>query len=66
VTTDTWQSTVGMAQRLDVACVSIRRWVKAGLPHVRTGRILRFREDEVVSWLKERERNRRAVIRASD
>jgi|Deesub1362A_J573_1020465.scaffolds.fasta_scaffold51861_2 excisionase family DNA binding protein len=45
-----------VAQRLNVSIMSIHRWVKSNqIPYVRlSSRIVRFSEQELNKWLKER------------
>jgi excisionase family DNA binding protein len=56
----TWLNAEEMAQRLKVKASSIRKWRrKHGLPAVRAGRLWRFDEQEVTSWLRARTKKRK-------
>ena len=49
--------TIGeLAQHLDVAVITVRRWIAAGLapPHIRLGRTIRFRLQDIENWEAER------------
>lgn len=43
-----------LAARHRVCTKTIGRWVKAGVPHMRAGYVLRFYAAEVESWLRTR------------
>jgi len=38
---------------LKVSQSTIDRWRKAGLPFIKTGRLTRFNQEEILKWLKE-------------
>ena len=46
----------GLASRAQVAAVTVRRWIMAGQApaHIRVGRIIRFRLQDVKDWEDER------------
>ena len=46
----------GLASRVQVAAVTVRRWIMAGQAptHVRIGRIIRFRLRDIEDWEDER------------
>ena len=46
----------GLASRAQVAAVTVRRWIMAGQApaHIRVGRIIRFRSQDVEHWEDER------------
>ncbi len=48
----------GLANRVQVAAVTVRRWIMAGQapPHIHVGRIIRFRLQDVEDWEDERAR----------
>ena len=48
----------GLASRAQVAAVTVRRWIMAGQApaHIRVGRIIRFRLQDVEDWEDERAR----------
>jgi len=44
-----------VAEYLSVSPKTVRRWLSGKrLPHVRLGRVLRFRQDEVLRWIEAR------------
>lgn len=45
-------TTAALAAALQVSPRTIRRWRLAGLPTYRVGRVVRFEEREVRSWLQ--------------
>jgi excisionase family DNA binding protein len=49
----------GLASRAQVAAVTVRRWIMAGQApaHIRVGRIIRFRLQDVKDWEDERARS---------
>ena len=48
-----------LAQHLDVAVITMRRWIAAGLapPHIRLARTIRFRVQDIEDWEAERIRS---------
>ena len=61
----------GLANRVQVAAVTVRRWIMVGQapPHIHVGRIIRFRLQDVEDWEDERAKEqadkaaaRRAVL----
>jgi excisionase family DNA binding protein len=38
------------AQRSDVSVETVRRWLKAGLPHIRRGHVVRIKVAEADAW----------------
>jgi len=40
-----------IAQFFGVSEKTIQRWTKAGMPHLRQGRILRYRKEDVNGWI---------------
>ena len=59
-----------LAERLGVATVTVRRWIYAGEapPHIRIGRTIRFRLEDIEAWEAERaaEQLERASARRDD
>jgi len=59
-----------LAERLGVATVTVRRWIYAGEapPHIRIGRTIRFRLEDIEAWEAERaaEQLERASARRAD
>jgi excisionase family DNA binding protein len=44
-----------LAAALDVKLPTIRKWVRStDIPHLRIGRLVRFRLDDVITWLRNR------------
>jgi excisionase family DNA binding protein len=42
-----------IARYLKVALVTVRIWTRrGGMPHLRMGRLIRYREEDVVAWLE--------------
>ena len=52
-----------VAQWLKVAESTVRKWVHYGfIPHVKIGRCVRFREEDIETWLQERTEKGRATL----
>ncbi|MGO9569216.1 MAG: helix-turn-helix domain-containing protein [Desulfomonilaceae bacterium] len=55
--------TAQVAKWLNVAESTARKWVHYGfIPHVKIGRCVRFREEDIETWLKERTEKGRATL----
>lgn len=44
---------------LQISQPTLVRHIEAGMPHIRLGKLTRFRLNDVISWCEERERARR-------
>ncbi len=64
-----WQRLSDLKERLRVSEVTVRRWVRRGLPHSKVGGMLLFDPAEVDAWIRaqrpalRRRRRRRATSR---
>lgn len=45
-----------LAEKLKVSIVTINRLLAKGLPNIKVGTSVRFDYDEVINWLKERDK----------
>ena len=55
--------TAQVAEWLNIAESTIRKWVHYGfIPHVKLGRCVRFREEDIETWLQERTEKGRATL----
>lgn len=61
--TDLFMTTSDLAERLRVSPDTVKKWRKtnAGPPAIRVGRVIRYRESDVMDWLRERCQTRRAA-----
>ena len=56
-------NTAQVAEWLNVKESTIRKWVHYGfIPHVKIGRCVRFREEDIETWLQERTEKGRATL----
>ena len=56
-------NTAQVAEWLNIAESTVRKWVHYGfIPHVKIGRCVRFREEDIETWLKERTEKGRATL----
>lgn len=46
-------TTKQLADKLQIAEVTIHKWRKKGLPFVQLGRAIRFNESEVAAWIEQ-------------
>jgi excisionase family DNA binding protein len=44
-----------IAKRYKVSVKTIRNWIKKGMPHLRTGNVIRFDTVEVENWIRNKE-----------
>jgi excisionase family DNA binding protein len=44
-----------IANRYKVSVKTIRNWIKKGMPHLRTGNVIRFDVAEVENWIRTKE-----------
>ena len=64
-----WQRLSDLKDRLHVSEVTVRRWVRRGLPHSKVGGMLLFDPAEVDAWIRaqrpapQRRKRRRAAKR---
>ena len=49
-----------LAEALRVSVPAVRAWTRQGIPYVPCGRLRRFVLAEVLTWLREREMQRRS------
>jgi len=55
--------TAQVAEWLHVAESTVRKWVHYGfIPHVKVGRCVRFQEEDIEKWMKERTEKGRATL----
>ncbi|HUT08645.1 MAG TPA: helix-turn-helix domain-containing protein [Candidatus Latescibacteria bacterium] len=56
--------TIGdLAKELQVSESTIFRWLRAGLPHIKIGRLVRFKKDRVEKYLDRMSSDRHRLIR---
>lgn len=55
-----------LAQALKIKKPTVRLWTRLGMPHLRAGRLVRFRLEDVEGWLKQRQLEREAPEAARD
>jgi len=48
-----------LAGKLKVSVAAIRKWTRQGMPSLPVGSLRRYRLEEVVEWLREKEENKR-------
>ena len=46
---------IDIAKRYKVSTKTIRNWIKRGMPHLRTGNVIRFDTAEVENWIRNKE-----------
>ncbi len=52
-----------IAEKLGMSVSTIRKWVHYGfIPHVKLGRAVRFREEDIEEWIEERTERGRATL----
>jgi excisionase family DNA binding protein len=55
--------TAQVAKWLNIAESTVRKWVHYGfIPHVKIGRCVRYREEDIETWLQERTEAGRATL----
>jgi len=54
----------GLAAALKIKLPTVRKWQSEGLPYLAAGRLRRYRLEEVVAWLQEREAERLQAARS--
>ncbi|HDT14510.1 MAG TPA: DNA-binding protein [Candidatus Aminicenantes bacterium] len=52
-----------LAEELRVSRSTVNRLVRAGLPHIKIGRLVRFRMDRVVAFLDREASDRKRLVR---